>query len=1232
MALKKASSTDIEIALKNSLDGLTKDVDILKVDDEKLERLVKSRQESFVSIKEMLGLWQNSPNAPKEQKLIYYTEKLIKAGEKSSDILRQALVKKIDFNELDPEKFGTAIKSKPIIYKAISEINSGIIILQRQIDTRTLSFKEQEFKPGMAERYANQEFFPEKDYYKNWYDQENDAIILDPKGTKGELITLDNLKMWLPEPPTNKKKILFSDLPIKEQYWRRIEPPKGLTPSNEEEYTDYILEEFRRRREGCWFMNNGKPTWVTGAHYLGLQWNEMIETGGYKEFRMAQCSLYYFALATMLDERCVGMIFCKGRRSGFTEMALDHFVDKSTSIKNRKFGITSKTEDDAEVAFLKYSHTIQNLPFFFRPVVQGKIDDKKKMMFGKPSDNTKTAKQKNDTSTKDYLNVLVDYRATATLAYDSIAMYMYLGDECFGKGTKILMADFTLKKIEDIKIGDFVKIEGGRNVEVLNTVYGQDELYKIKQPYNKDYIVNSKHKLYLEKGNGKNKKQPLIVTPEEYLKLGGFQKRITTRVYSKGFNFNKKELKIDPYILGFWLGDGKSSSAEITVNDLDIDDVMGCFQNFAEKNKSKISIYNKGDAKCKQIVFQNIKKEFPNQYSGSKNIVKNLLSEIGVLNNKNIPNDYMFSSREQRFELLAGIIDSDGYNSGKQYNIGMARKELVEQIYLLCKGLGLDVSEVKHKKTNFQTNSYNLRIQKTSEIKCKVKRKQTETPITYSSRRIKVDVEKYGFGEYYGITLDSDGIDENRKLILEDYTIALNCGKWVRPNNYIDHWTNVKPTMIQGGNVVGKALLGSTLNPLDKGGEEFQTLYLGSDITKRDTNGETSTGLYSYFLPAHQNYERFTDIYGVCHEVLKNGESFINSKGKEQNQGALQYLEAKFASAKKMGAKAYNNTRRLDPITIEDAFRDELQSQLFDIEKINSQLNYNRKHEVHKTLVRGNFEWKDGVKDSVVVWVPRENGRFLISWIPAEELNLRNRFVKKNVFGDFTKCPVNDNIGAFGCDPYDQSAVIDSKLVATENGVEHNLGSKGALHGYLGTNIGDIPSQQFFLEYIARPKDADAFFEDVLMACLFYSMPILVENNKKLLLKHFKVRGYRGFCLTRFDKDPTRLSQDEKELGGIPNSSEDIKNQHWTSIEKYVIDYVGEYSPEAGEQEIRQVGAMGVMPFNRTLSDWLKFNINKRTDFDASISSGLAIMAVNRHKYKPVIERKPISISFKRFS
>ena len=136
-------------------------------------------------------------------------------------------------------------------------------------------------------------------------------------------------------------------------------------------------------------------------------------------------------------------------------------------------------------------------------------------------------------------------------------------------------------------------------------------------------------------------------------------------------------------------------------------------------------------------------------------------------------------------------------------------------------------------------------------------------------------------------------------------------------------------------------------------------------------------------------------------------------------------------------------------------------------------------------------------------------------------------------------------------------------------------------------------------------------------------MPVLVENNKKMMLKHFRTRGYRGFCMTRFDKDETKLSQDEKELGGIPNNSVDIINQHWTALETYILKYVGEYEPDANETHVREVGQVGRMYFDRTLRDWSRFNIQKRTEFDASISSGLALMAINKNKYvMPKKEKK----------
>ena len=153
----------------------------------------------------------------------------------------------------------------------------------------------------------------------------------------------------------------------------------------------------------------------------------------------------------------------------------------------------------------------------------------------------------------------------------------------------------------------------------------------------------------------------------------------------------------------------------------------------------------------------------------------------------------------------------------------------------------------------------------------------------------------------------------------------------------------------------------------------------------------------------------------------------------------------------------------------------------------------------------------------------------------------------------------------------------------------------------------DCPPNQFFLEYVARPQTADIFFEDVLMALIFYGMPILAENNKPRLLYYLRRRGYRGFSMNRPDKTWNKLSVAEKEIGGIPNSSEDIKQAHAAAIEAYIEMFVG-YNNEQ----------YGTMYFQRTLEDWAKFNINNRTTHDASISSGLAIMACNKNRYIPV--------------
>ena len=433
-------------------------------------------------------------------------------------------------------------------------------------------------------------------------------------------------------------------------------------------------------------------------------------------------------------------------------------------------------------------------------------------------------------------------------------------------------------------------------------------------------------------------------------------------------------------------------------------------------------------------------------------------------------------------------------------------------------------------------------------------------------------------------------------------------GKWLAPNNILNNWRVTKTCLRLGSRIVGKCMMGSTVNALAKGGQNFKDLYSDSDPHKRNANGQTKSGLYSLFIPMEYNMEGFIDEYG--HAVIDDPEKpVMGIDGREIRVGAVTYWQNE-VDALKNDSDALNEFYRQYPRTESHAFRDESKQSLFNLTKIYQQIDYNDSLIKDRVLTRGSFHWKNGIKDSEVVWTPEKNGRFLVSWIPPERL--QNKFIMKNG----KKHPANEEMGAFGCDPYDISGVVGGG------------GSNGALHGLTGTALDqDVPSNMFFLEYVARPQTADIFFEEVLMACVFYGMPVLAENNKARMLYHFKNRGYRGYAMNRPDKHVNQLSKTEIEIGGIPNTSEDIKQTHAACIESYIEQYVG-FDTESTYRDPEEIGNMY---FIRTLEDWARYDINNRTKFDASISSGLAIMATRRHMFKTEPKKSKIMLNFARY-
>jgi len=676
----------------------------------------------------------------------------------------------------------------------------------------------------------------------------DEAVIkICPKGTQGEIIQLGDILIALPAQPP-KKQIAGHGKPDNLQLWTRESMPEELsriksmdewaeTPREfREKFRPYIEEEFRRRREGFWFYNNGEPTYITGRHYMMLQWTRMDI--GHPSFLAFQREIFIHLAACEADPRCIGQLYTKCRRSGYTNICSAVLVDEATQVKDKLLGIQSKTGKDAqENIFMKKAvYMFRHYPFFFKPIQDGTTNPRMELAFREPS--KRITKNNKTSQTGEALNTVINWKNTTNNAYD---------------GEKL-------------------------------------------------------HILYLDEA-----------------------------------------------------------------------------------------------------------------------------------------------------------------------------------------------------------------------------------------------------------------------------------GKWEKPTDIRDAWRIQRTCLIVGRKIVGKALVGSTVNPMDKGGKEYKDLWKDSNPNERNANGRTRSGLYRLFIPADKSLEGFFDIYG--HPVTEDPDNPVDGlDGDSIVQGSRQYLKNERDSLKHDPSEL-NEVVRQFPFTTDEAFRDSIDGSLFNIGKIYQQIEHNDEL-FPNPVVKGNFIWKE--KDKEVVFSPDVNGRFRVAWMPPQE----QRNVMKMDRGKRI-APFSDR-GCGGVDSYDLDSTLDGR------------GSKGALHLYNKFHI-ENPSNMFVVEYASRPDLAKIFYEDVLMAAFFYGYPLLVENNKYGIVRYFESRGYDGYLMDRPDHLKAANSKMNVKTKGIPSNSQDVIQAHAHAIEQYVYDHVGiNYD----------TGNVGNMYLNRTLEDWIGFKINDRTKFDLTISSGLALLAAQKSKPK----------------
>ncbi len=331
------------------------------------------------------------------------------------------------------------------------------------------------------------------------------------------------------------------------------------------------------------------------------------------------------------------------------------------------------------------------------------------------------------------------------------------GTSCLGFGTPVLMYDGSIKNIEDILIGDQVMGDDSTPRNVLALSRGSEQLYRVSLNDGTSFVCNESHIHSVVNNDsrgrwGLSKNEIVDVTIKDYIKWSDKRKHLSKSFKANALEFtNNHTLILHPYILGAWLGDGYSDSGRFSASD------------------GSLEILEKFE-KLDQSVVKN-----KTEFSWGLPKLANKLREIGVLDNKHIPEIYLTASISQRMELLAGLLDTDGcaLKDGR-YEFSQKDEKLTDSFIRLSRSLGFKASKSKQVGNRFG-NCYRVWISgpHISEIPVAISYKKIPyKEYRTDQRRSETHLEKLNIGDFYGFELDN-----NKRFVLGNFTVTHNCGK-----------------------------------------------------------------------------------------------------------------------------------------------------------------------------------------------------------------------------------------------------------------------------------------------------------------------------------------------------------------------------------------------------------------------------------------------------------------------
>lgn len=359
--------------------------------------------------------------------------------------------------------------------------------------------------------------------------------------------------------------------------------------------------------------------------------------------------------------------------------------------------------------------------------------------------------------------------------------------------------------------------------------------------------------------------------------------------------------------------------------------------------------------------------------------------------------------------------------------------------------------------------------------------------------------------------------------------------------------------------MVGKIWASTTVEDMDKGGQQVKDIWYDSDMDERSDIGRTKSGLYRFFTSALEC--SYFDIYGF--PVIRKAKEEHDAERKNKEGDSVEYI----------------GYVQRNPYNIEEAFMTLGGECIYNAFVLQARQRFLQEFVM---TTRGDFVWKDGIRDTTALFVENpENGSWEVSWLFAKDSqsNQVSMGVEFNGFKTYT--PKNDGKFAAALDPVSHKQTVEKRR------------SNAAIAIYRKFDPWEDPDQSdtFVADYVARHDNPDDDNENAIIACVYFGTSILIENNKNNALDYFYKRGYAEFIMTRPAQTTTKTSQ---VTDGIPSN---------TPVIEYYIQRMRTHVTTHGHK----------LNHLRIVRDLLDFDPNKPTKYDLGVASQLTLVAAGKY-------------------